>query len=294
MRRGPAIREELDMRNRVLAESNTPAAYSAGFTHNHGPDARPLRVSVVMPTLTEAENLPHIIPKLPDSIHELVVVDGYSTDNTVEVAKQLRPDARIVHQTARGKGNALMCGIAASEGEIVVLIDSDGSTDPTEIPRFVEAIEAGADVAKGSRFMPGAASDDITKLRRTGNWVLTRLVNVLYGTRYTDLCYGYNAFRASHARKLAANVNGFEIETAMAVRAAKARLNVVEVASHERHRIHGTTNLRTFRDGWRVLKTIVCEFWATHTEHHAADHTLEDAVLRRVRASEVLPETESP
>jgi glycosyltransferase involved in cell wall biosynthesis len=289
---GRQLREELDMRYRALAGTGLPWAASAGSKDDDILAGRAPLVSVVMPTLTEAPNLPYIIPKLPDSIHELVVVDGYSTDDTVEVAKRLRPDVRIVHQTARGKGNALLCGIEASSGDIVVLLDSDGSTDPTEIPRFVEAITAGADVAKGSRFMAGAASDDITRLRRAGNWTLTRLVNGLFGTRYTDLCYGFNAFRIQHARQLAADVNGFEIETAMAVRAAKARLKVVEVASHERNRIHGTTNLRTFRDGWRVLRTIVKE-WSTSRAPEPSppgNHALEAALVRRIRAHDSLPE----
>jgi glycosyltransferase involved in cell wall biosynthesis len=217
------------------------------------------RVSVVIPTLTEALNLPFVLPRLPEWIDELVIVDGHSTDDTVQVAEQLWPSVQVVYQDGKGKGNALACGLAACTGEIAVLLDADGSTDPGEIPSFVEAIVNGAQFAKGSRFLAGAGSDDLTLLRRVGNGVLTWLVNRLFGTRYSDLCYGFNAIRLDCVDALALDVQGFEIETLMGIRAAKAGLVVVEVPSWERARIHGRTNLRTFRDGQRVLATILRE-----------------------------------
>lgn len=217
------------------------------------------RVSVVVPALNEAENLPHVFATLPRWIHEVVLVDGNSTDDTVAVARRLRPTLRVVQQRGRGKGDALAAGFAACTGDIIVMIDADGSTDGQEIIRFVGALVAGADYAKGSRFANGGGSDDITLSRRFGNFVLSSLVNGLYGTRYTDLCYGYNAFWACHLDTLAPDCAGFEVETLMNIRAAKAGLRVHEIPSHERNRIHGTSNLRAIRDGWRVLKTIMRE-----------------------------------
>ena len=151
-------------------------------------------VSVVIPTLNEERNLPHVFAKLPDGITEVIVVDGGSVDRTVAVARELRPDVVIVQQTRTGKGNALACGFAACTGDIIVMIDADGSTDPGEIPAFVDALIAGADFVKGSRFDKGGHSHDITALRKVGNDGLNIVVNVLFGTRFTDLCYGYNAF----------------------------------------------------------------------------------------------------
>jgi glycosyltransferase involved in cell wall biosynthesis len=205
------------------------------------------RVSVVIPTLTEALNLPFVLPHLPDWIDELIIVDGHSTDDTVAVAQELWPGVQIVYQDGRGKGNALACGLAACSGDIAVLLDADGSTDPGEIPAFVEAIVGGAQLAKGSRFLDGAGSDDLTALRRAGNAVLTWLVNRFFGTRYSDLCYGFNAIRLDCVDVLALDVQGFEIETLIGIRAAKEGLAVVEVPSWERSRIHGQSNLRTFR-----------------------------------------------
>jgi glycosyltransferase involved in cell wall biosynthesis len=236
-----------------------------------------------MPTLSEAENLPHVLPLLPEGIHELIVVDGLSADDTVEIARTLYPQVQIIFQDRRGKGNALACGISAASGEIIVTLDSDGSTDPRELPRFIEAIDAGADFVKGSRFLPGGGSADITLLRRVGNFVLTRLVNLLFGTGYTDLCYGFNAFRTDAAETLAPDADGFEIETLLSVRAAKAGLTVVEVPSWESRRIHGTSNLSTFRDGWRVLRTILRE-WRTPLSPSVREGSLEDELHSQARA----------
>ena len=216
-------------------------------------------VSVVMPTLCEASNLPHVIPRLPAWIDELIVVDGNSTDDTVAVAQALRPDVRVVYQNGRGKGDALKCGIEAARADVVVTLDADGSTAPEELPRFVEALAEGADLVKGSRFLRGGGSDDLTLLRRTGNKALTRLVNLLFGTRYSDLCYGYNALWTHRAQDIDIDVDGFEIETLLALRAARAGLKVVEVPSWEARRIHGGSNLNPSRDGWRILKLIVRE-----------------------------------
>jgi glycosyltransferase involved in cell wall biosynthesis len=230
-------------------------------------------VSVIVPALNEARNLPHVFARLPQ-VDEIVLVDGGSTDDTVAVARRLRPDIRVVRQNRRGKGNALACGFAAATGDIIVMIDADGSTDPLEIPSFVETLRSGADFAKGSRFQPTGGSADITRLRRAGNKCLSLLVNLLFGTRYSDLCYGYNAFWARHldvfdldhtspAPKSADGRlwgDGFEIETLLNLRAARAELDIVEVPSFEHNRIHGVSNLNAFTDGMRVLRTIAREW----------------------------------
>jgi glycosyltransferase involved in cell wall biosynthesis len=228
------------------------------------PSAPPLtqigvRVSVVVPALNEAENLPYVFARLPPGIHEVILVDGHSTDATVAVARRLRPDVRVLKQTGRGKGNALATGFAACTGDIVVTLDADGSADPAEILRFVAALCAGADFVKGSRFAQGGASSDITPLRRLGNHALNKLVNRLYRTSFTDLCYGYNAFWARCLPYMRVDCDGFEVETLVNVRVAKAGLIIHEVPSFEHDRLSGTSNLRAVRDGGRVLRTIVRE-----------------------------------
>jgi glycosyltransferase involved in cell wall biosynthesis len=224
------------------------------------PGRRPApRISVVVPALNEADNLIHVLPRIPADVFEVVLVDGGSGDATVAVARDLLPDVRVVHQTGRGKGDALISGFRNARGDIIVMLDADGSARPEEIPRFVEVLVAGADFAKGSRFLPGGGSADITRLRALGNSMLTRIVNGLFGSRYSDLCYGYNAFWARTLPQLALDATGFEIETQLNLRAVKAELAVVEVPSYEDARISGVSNLNAFRDGLRVLRTILRE-----------------------------------
>ena len=230
-------------------------------------------VSIVIPAINEARNLPHVFADLPPDLHQVILVDGRSTDDTVSIARGLRRDIEIVHQTRKGKGNALACGFAAATGDIIVMFDADGSADPAEIPRFVEVLCQGADFAKGSRFIKGGGSTDISRLRRVGNYWLNKIVNVLFGTHYSDLCYGYNAFWRDCLKVLDLDPSefngsedttmkwgdGFEVETLINVRIAKAGLEVVEVPSFERDRVYGTSNLNAFSDGFRVLRIIQTE-----------------------------------
>jgi glycosyltransferase involved in cell wall biosynthesis len=227
-------------------------------------------VTVVIPAKNEELNLPHVLGALSAEFHEVILVDGNSTDDTIAVARQLRPDIIVMGQTRKGKGNALACGFETATGDYIVMLDADGSSDPAEITRFVAALNEGADFAKGSRFMPGAGSSDISRLRQWGNFWLNKVVNVLYGTRYTDLCYGYNAFRRDCLVAMGLNGehqigvesgtmlwgDGFEVETLINVRIAKAGLKVAEVPSFEHARRHGESNLNAFSDGLRVLRTI--------------------------------------
>jgi hypothetical protein len=244
---------------------------SQGKSHPTGAD-RPT-VSVVVPCLNEERNLPYVFGRMPSDIDEVIVVDGGSVDRTVERAYELWPSAKVVQQTRRGKGNALVCGFEACTGDIIVMIDADGSTDPAEIPDFVRTLRAGVDFAKGSRFLPGGGSHDITAIRKLGNDALSGTVNTLFKTRYSDLCYGYNAFWRWVVPYLdLPDVNapqpasgemlwgdGFEIETLINVRVAALGLRVGEVASVEAARIHGVSNLSAVRDGSRVLRTILAE-----------------------------------
>ena len=239
------------------------------------PSTKPPAVSVVIPTLNEARNLEHVLPALPEALHEVILVDGGSSDDTLEVAQRLRPSIRITRQTRSGKGNALACGFAASSGDIIVMLDADGSADPDEIMRFVDALVDGADFAKGSRFLAGGGSADITRIRSLGNRCLGLLVNLGFRSAYTDLCYGYNAFWAATCLPVLELEwtapapedgdgrlwgDGFEIETLINIRVAEAGLNVVEVPSFELSRRHGVSNLNAPRDGLRVLRTIITEY----------------------------------
>ncbi len=253
-------------------------------------NARP-RVSVIIPALNEAENIPHVIAQVPEWVHEVVLVDGFSTDGTTEVAQRVWPNhhivmqerrhgterrnasreersdrrgpgraLRLVQQTRRGKGNALHSGIAAATGEIIVMMDADGSTDPQEIGRFVDTLVDGADFAKGSRFLRNAGTYDMPRYRQLGNWGLVFLTNVLFGTRYTDITYGYNAFWKRHAGALALEIDGWPNEIISNIRVARHGLRVQEVPSFEHPRLAGEAKLQgVFGVGWQIGREILRE-----------------------------------
>jgi glycosyltransferase involved in cell wall biosynthesis len=243
-----------------MGSPDTQAA--SGVEETESQSAIPPRnptVSVVVPALNEADNLPYVLDSVPDWVDEVLLVDGHSTDGTLRVTCTLKPHARIVEQRGRGKGNALRNGFAAATGDIIVMLDADGSTLPTEIPAYVGALLAGADYAKGSRFLQGGGTDDMPLYRRLGNWSFVWLVRILFGGKFSDLLYGYNAFWRRVLPKLHLHTTGFEIETEMNLRALRAGLKIAEVPSFEAERIHGHGRLRTLPDGWRILKTIVKE-----------------------------------
>ncbi|WP_264668231.1 glycosyltransferase family 2 protein [Arthrobacter sp. VKM Ac-2550] len=215
---------------------------------------------MVIPTLNEAKNIPWVLNRMPSYVDEVVIVDGRSHDNTAGVAKAVREDVVIVEEPRPGKGVALRAGFAAASSDVVVMLDADGSMDPQEIGWFVAPLQHDYDFVKGSRYVTGGGSEDLTWLRNAGNRALTELANTVLRSNYSDLCYGYIAFRRECLSVLNLESDGFEIETELIVRAAKAGLRIAEVPSIELNRISGDSNLQTFRDGWRVLRTMAREF----------------------------------
>ncbi len=253
-----------------------------------GPDrrqGRKTKVSVVVPAMNEEHNIGQVLSRLPDDLHEVILVDGNSQDNTIEAARRECPDIRVLTQSGRGKGDAFRTGFAAVTGNLVVMLDADGSADPNEIPRFVEALEAGADFAKGSRFLEGGGSADITRLRSLGNTFLSGSANLLHGTHFTDLCYGYNAFWARCLPFISLDVPGFEVETLINLRIAGAGMKITEVPSYEADRISGQSNLNTFRDGFRVLGTILREARWRRSIHPAFRHPQETEAAREAETA---------
>jgi glycosyltransferase involved in cell wall biosynthesis len=246
------------------------------------------RISIVVPAMNEARNLAAVLPQLP-RVHEVILVDGGSVDGTIQAAKRALPGIVVLQQTRHGKGNALAAGFARVTGDIVVMFDADGSADPAEITRFVDALKNGADFAKGSRNTTGGGSVDITPVRWLGNQFLNGIFNLGFRTRHTDLCYGYNAFWADliplldlpdHAAPAPANGtmlwgDGFEIETVISCRFAAARVAITEVPSLEKLRMFGESNLHAVSDGLRVLRTLRTER-ARVRRTTALDHALLD------------------
>lgn len=217
-------------------------------------------VSVVIPTLNEESNIKEVFPFMPDFIDEIVVVDGNSSDKTREEILKFRKDAKIIIEKPEGKGAAMRTGFENATGDIVIMMDADGSHDPKEIPKLLEPVLDGYDVSKGSRMLPGGGSADITLFRRFGNKLFVTMVNRMYNANYTDLCYGYRAFKKEALEKIYCRSKGFEIETEQSIRMRKAGLRIKEISSFEARRKNGNSNLNSFRDGWKILQIIFREY----------------------------------
>jgi glycosyltransferase involved in cell wall biosynthesis len=219
---------------------------------------RRLTITALICTLNEEETLPHVLPQIPDWVDEVLLVDGYSTDNTVTVANRLRADVRIVHQPGRGKGDALKYGIEQANGDIVVTLDADGTTDPADMPRFIEPLLRGHDFVKGSRF---AVSQPAGKPwhRVFGNWVIVTAYNILYRTNYTDLCSGYNAFWKQAMARVDLSGWTSQEEPLLNARVRKAGLKTTEVGHHDRGRIGGETKQPSWRQGFGAVRTVIRE-----------------------------------
>jgi glycosyltransferase involved in cell wall biosynthesis len=227
------------------------------FERTRWPRPALVRVSVVIPAMNEERNIGWVLERIPEYVDEIILVDGNSKDETVAVSRAIRPDIRVVGQDRPGKGAALRAGFAAARGDFIVMIDADRSMDPAEIQRYLELLDQDHDLVKGSRFLGDGGTTDMELVRRLGNGVLRGLVNNLYRTDFTDLCYGFFAFRRDRLDDLALCSDGFEIETELVVRAIKAGLRIGEVPSFESPRGFGESNLNTWRDGTRVLRTLL-------------------------------------
>ena len=216
-------------------------------------------VSVIIPTLNEAGNLPYVLNTIPDWVDEVIVVDGRSTDDTERIARLLHPGVKVIHELTPGKGAALKAGLYGSSGDFIICLDADGSMDGNRLGDFRDALANGAEYVKGSRFAPGGGSADITRFRRFGDGGICLLMRLLFGARYSDATYGYFAVRADRRDHLGIDSNGFEVETLINIRAHRAGLKIAEVPCFEGNRIHGDSNLSAFKDGLRIARCIVRE-----------------------------------
>jgi glycosyltransferase involved in cell wall biosynthesis len=203
-------------------------------------------VTVLICALNEEPNLPYVLPKIPGWVDEIILVDGHSADKTVEVARQLRPEIKILNQPGKGKGDALKFGVQQAVGEIIVTLDADGETPPEEMNNFICPLLQGNEFAKGSRLFKKRPAK-MPSYRWFGNKVLAITCNLLFRTHFTDICSGYNAFWKSKFLQLdltyAINEVGCSMEQQMIVRARKAGMKVKEVPHTSNGRISGKSVL---------------------------------------------------
>jgi glycosyltransferase involved in cell wall biosynthesis len=225
------------------------------------PNLKKPKITVIIPTLNEEKNIGDIIRELRSlGLTNILIIDGKSIDHTVKIAKDL--GVIVLHQDGQGKGDALRKAFNHDKlNDWIVMMDADGSMDPREISGFLGQLENGIDVVKASRFLPSGFSEDMTFIRRFGNAFFVFLVNLIWEANYTDLCYGFAAFKKKAIQKLhpCLESKSFEIEAELFIKAKKLGLKVKEVPSVELRRKHGKSNLNAFKDGFLILKTIITE-----------------------------------
>lgn len=217
------------------------------------------RVTVIIPTLNEEKNLPHVLPRIPSIVDEILIVDGHSTDNTVKVATEIMPNIRVIIQDGEGKGDAITCGAKVAIGDYFLVLDADGSQEPEEIPLYIEKVKEGYDLVKGSRYLPGARTEDETLFRKIIIKIAQTVANKLWKTKFSDICYG--VFLIDRKKYLNLNIksSGFDIEWELMAKAARKGLKVAEVPAVEKERIHGKSHLSWWHDGWVIAKAVFRE-----------------------------------
>jgi glycosyltransferase involved in cell wall biosynthesis len=218
-------------------------------------------VTLVILTLNEIDGVTHVVPKLPArAVDEILVVDGGSTDGTIEFF-QAR-GVRVLRQEQRGRGEAFRLAAQHARNDRLVFFSPDGNEDPDDIPRLVEGLAAGYDMVIASRFMTGARSEDDDKFlfasRRWGNLLCGR------GRWITDTINGYRAITRAAFLRLAPDAHGYAIEFQMSIRALRLGLRVLEIPTQEAPRIgRGVSKLNAIPVGFRFLGVLAREcVWA--------------------------------
>ncbi len=213
-----------------------------------------MKITAVIPTLNEEGNIRKVLNSVSKYVDEIIVTDGYSKDNTVRVAKEF--GAKILYDNI-GKGSALRKGINTANGDVIVLFDCDLSHRASEIGKAIKLINDGYEICMPSRTI--GHSDDLTKFRKFLNMLLANFVNFVWGSNYTDVCYGFRVAKKSALKKLDLSSNGFEIETEISIKAAKKRLKTKEIPTYEKKRKYGESKFNLFFDGLRIIRRVFVE-----------------------------------
>lgn len=221
-----------------------------------------MKLSIIVPTHNEEKNLPVVLAHIPyhPDIKEIILVDGRSSDRTIETAKRIKPDIKVLQQTGFGKGNAISSGVQAATGDYFLVLDADGSQLPEEIPMYMEQARYGYDLVKGSRYMTGGYSEEGTWDRRLLTQIAQIIANRLWKTHFTDICFGMFLIKRNKFMELQIQSQRHDIEWEMMAKANKNNLSIVEVPSYEAKRISGRSHVSYIRDGWLIARAVFRQY----------------------------------
>lgn len=220
-----------------------------------------LKTTVIGATLNEIEAIQVVLPELAESsADEVLIVDGGSTDGTVEYCRNFGGKVKILENCVGGYGAAIMAGVKASNGDIIIEFPPDGNSLAEKIPEVVEEIKKGYDFVIVSRYKDGAKSHDDDFMTAIGNWGFTTLTNLLFGTSYTDVLVGYRAYRKSAFFELGLDSPGLSWVAQEAIRFATHGFKVGDIGGDEPERIGGERKMRIFKTGFEILSLIFREY----------------------------------
>lgn len=219
-----------------------------------------MKVSVIIPTLNEAVNIGRVLSEIPkESVDEILVVDGHSTDGTYELVKKL--GYSVIYQEGKGYGAAINTGVKNVAGDIIIIMDADGSANPKDIPRLLDKISEGYDVALASRYMNGGYSYDDTFLHYIGNKVFTLLCNKIHRVGVCDSLYAFMALKKEIFNAIQMRSKDLEYCMEILIKMHKAGFKMAEIPAVERKRTHGRSKVSALYHGLQILWVIIREIF---------------------------------
>lgn len=221
-----------------------------------------MKVSVLIPTKNEEGCIGRVLKEIPrDIVNEVVIIDGQSTDGTREEAKKfLKKNDKLIRQKKIGFGDAFLEGIKLVRGEIIIMMDADGSHNPQDIKQIMNKIKDGFQFVLASRYAKGGKSYDDSLFRLIGNKLFTWMTNFVHGTNITDSLYLFTAISKKNFNELNLKSTGFEFCTEIIVKAHKKGLKFAEIPVIERKRYAGKSKVHAFSHGLKILRMILHKY----------------------------------
>jgi len=222
-----------------------------------------MKVTLIIPTRNEEGCIGKVLKEVPRKIvDEIIVVDGHSKDNTIKEAKKnLKPRKDMIFtQKNIGYGAAFIEGFKKASGDVIIMMDADGSHNPADIPFLVNKIKEGYEYVMASRYAIGGRSNDDTFIRWFGNQLFTKLTNIVHNMRVTDSLYLFTAITKDGLGKLELKTPGFEFCTEIVVKAHRTGLRFAEIPAIERARFNGESKVNALWHGLKILKTVINKY----------------------------------